>query len=289
MESMDKRLGTVISLFDGMSCGQLALNDAGIEYDIYCASEIDEPAIKVTQHNFKNTRQMGSVEFITKHNFPNRKIDLLMGGSPCQDLRPGKGGLNGDRSRLFYEYYRVFKELDPKYFLLENVGKISNEDKNIISNLLGVSPQRINSNSFSAQNRDRFYWTNICNKIYLPENTDTLKSILEDQVENNYYVGPIHSGNYIEGNQLNPKYRSQANTIHDINKKSPTLCAFTHGYAQGYIRHLGRFRRLTPLEFERLQTVPDNYTEIVSDTQRYKMLGNGWTVKVISAILKQIP
>src|SRR3990167_3429990 len=137
----------VLSLFDGMSCGQQALERCGIKVDNYFASEINKYAIKVTMNNYPDTKQIGDVSNVKGSLLP--KINLLIGGSPCQDLRPGADGLRGKRSKLFYEYYRLLKECNPDYFLLENVTKISNEDKKIITDLLGVEPIMINSNLLS--------------------------------------------------------------------------------------------------------------------------------------------
>ena len=153
-------LGVVLSLFDGMSCGQIALNRAGISYGKYYASEIDKHAIKVTQHNYPNTIQLGSVTDIKCTDLP--KIDLLIGGSPCQGFSFAGKGLNFDdpRSKLFFEFVRLLEETKPKYFLLENV-KMKQEFQDIISKQLGVKPILINSSLVSAQNRERLYWTNI--------------------------------------------------------------------------------------------------------------------------------
>ena len=390
----------VFSLFDGMSCGQLALKKAGIPIGIYHASEIDKWAIKVTKKNFPFTIQMGDItkledarlEVIRKH----IGIDLVMGGSPCQGFSFAGKGLNFEdpRSKLFFEFVRVLKILKPKYFLLENV-RMKKESQDIISEYMGVEPRVINSNLVSAQNRHRLYWTNI--PFDMPEDKGLiLADVLEplEDLDPKYLAGDKLLKNYTGGDQLNPNYKSQANTIHDITKPGPTVCAGTHGYANGYVsggairgrydkdgkikqqlelrlddktnslttvqkdnvvvtrciqvgeadlkghdllkrvyspqgkaptlntmgggnrepkviirkksktvRSGGRssydrhewdsvdnlhWRKLTPLECERLQTVPDNYTNHVSDTQRYKMLGNGWTVDVVAHILKGI-
>ena len=157
----DPMLGAVLSLFDGMSCGQIALNKAGITYGKYYASEIKPHAIKVTQSNYPNTIQLGDVREIKAENLP--KIDLLIGGSPCQDFSRGnatRDGLQGLKSGLFFEYLRLLKELKPKYWLLENV-IMSDGDYMIISDYVGTEPVRINSALVSAQLRDRLYWTNI--------------------------------------------------------------------------------------------------------------------------------
>ena len=154
------RFSSVLSLFDGMSCGQIALNRIGIEYDNYFASEIDKHAIKVTQHNYPNTIQLGDVREIKAENLP--KIDLLIGGSPCQGFSFAGKGLNFDdpRSKLFFEFVRLKNETQPKYWMLENV-KMKAEHQNIISEILGVKPILINSELVSAQSRERLFWTNI--------------------------------------------------------------------------------------------------------------------------------
>ena len=301
----------VLSLFDGMSCGQLALKKAGIKVNKYFSSEIDKYAIKVTQANFPDTIQLGDVKAITSNQVDN--IDLFIGGSPCQGFSfAGKQlNFNDPRSKLFFEYARLLKEIKPKYFLLENV-RMKKESQDIISKCLGIEPIAINSNIVSAQNRYRLYWTNI--PFTMPKDKGLiLADILEplEDLDPKYLAGDKLLKNYKGGDQLNPDYKSQANTVHDITKPCPTLCAGTHGYANGYIQSMdvrkkskairsgGRgsydrhewdsvdnlhCRKLTPLECERLQTVPDRYTEEVSDTQRYKMLGNGWTVDVIAHI-----
>ena len=168
----------VLSLFDGISCGQIALERAGIKVDKYFACEIKPIAIKVTQTNYPNTIQLGDVTKVTGEDLP--KIDLLIGGSPCQDFSKAnivKDGLQGQKSSLFYQYLRLLKELSPKYFLLENV-VMKKEDQDTISNLLGVQPIMIDSKLVSAQSRQRLYWTNIPN-ITIPEDKGiTLESVL---------------------------------------------------------------------------------------------------------------
>lgn len=293
----------VLSLFDGMSCGQIALNRVGISYDRYYASEIDKHAIKVAQANFPKTIQIGDVLNVSGKNLP--EIDLLLGGSPCQGFSFSGKQLNFEdpRSKLFFEYVRLLKETKPKYFLLENV-RMAQKSKDIISNYLGVEPIEINSALVSAQNRNRLYWTNI--PFTIPEdkgiflqdiiesgNALTLKSICIDA---HYYKG---------GNNSNPtkqsgrraciqigyvNYGGQGDRIYDISGKSVTLSASGggNGSKTGLYKIGETVRKLSPIECERLQTVPDNYTAHVSDTQRYKMLGNGWTVDIIAHILKGI-
>ena len=171
----------VLSLFDGMSCGQIALNKLGIKYDKYFACEIDKYAMQVTQHNFPDTIQLGDVQFVTKETFGNHKIDLVIGGSPCQGFSFAGKMLNFDdpRSRLFFEYVRLVNELKPKYFLLENV-KMKQESKDIITEYMGVDPIEINSALVSAQTRKRLYWTNIPNVGQPEDKGIVLKDIIED-------------------------------------------------------------------------------------------------------------
>lgn len=344
----------VLSLFDGMSCARIALDRAGIAVTSYKASELDKYAIKVSHENYPDIEQLGDVCDVKAEDVG--EVDLLIGGSPCQDLSfagKGKGLKEGTRSSLFFEFVRLKNELNPKYFILENV-RMKQENQDIISKYLGVKPKQFNSSLVSAQNRNRLFWTNI--DFDLPDDKGIILSdILEDEVDDKFLAGKNLIINYKGGNQLNPNYKSQANTIHDSKGKSGVLCAGTHGYANGYVqsciqvgeadikgfdiikrvyspegkaptlttmggghrepkvmtspireksktvRSGGRgsydrhewdsvdklhWRKLTPLECERLQTVPDNYTNHVSNTQRYKMLGNGFTVDVIAHILK---
>ena len=275
----------VLSLFDGMSCGQLALQRAGIQVENYYAAEIDKYAIKVTQANFPNTVQLGDVTAVDTDSLPD--IDLLIGGSPCQGFSFAGKQLNFDdpRSKLFWEYVRLLNALKPKYFLLENV-KMKKESMDVITRALRVDPIFINSRLFSAQNRPRMYWTNIPFDVPTEDKGIVLRDILEPEVEEKYYAGKKLRESYMGGNQLNPKYKSQCNTIYPTDGKFATLCAGTHGYSFGYVP-APTYRKLTPLECERLQTVPEGYTDKgISDTQRYKMLGNGWTVDVVSHIFQ---
>jgi len=372
----------VLSLFDGMSCGRIALDRLGIKVDNYYSSEIDKYAMKVSEANYPDIIQIGDVTKINYEELP--QIDLIMGGSPCQGFSfAGKQlAFDDPRSALFFCFWRAVKHLKPKYFLLENV-RMKKEYLDVITEYMGVEPIMINSALVSAQNRVRYYWTNIPG-IEQPEQRGiVLRDILETNTSNEYLAGENLQKNYKGGNQLNPNYKSQANTIHNTEGKSGTICAGTHGYANGYIethdtpKQVGTavdikghdqikrvyspdgksstlttcggghrepkvivdkrkpnqinpskkangvqpymqdrvfhvdgkshaltrefaartnvgdeqevyWRKLTPVECERLQTVPDNYTNHVSNTQRYKMLGNGWTIEVITHILKNM-
>ena len=374
-------LKDVVSLFDGMSCGQIALNRANIKYNRYFACELEKYPIQVTQANYPNTIQLGDV---TK--FDSRAIsiwdidcDLLMGGSPCQGFSFAGKQLNFDdpRSKLFFDFIRIRDLLQPKYVLLENV-RMKKESEDVITEYMGFTPQAKNSADVSAQNRNRLYWfgklnpyTNKWEQIPIPPTEDkgiVIKDILEDlpfheipNYLNNTWCGKrrgdmVKSVDDSKANCLTasmwkgqiptfvkkPIQVGTANNIkgYDIIKrvyspsgKSPTLTTMQGGHRQPKVA-IGRlvnrrldasgtrkdnqlelpfttqlevsnseksnclttvqkdnvvvqqelYRKLTPLECERLQTVPDNYTNHVSNTQRYKMLGNGWTVNVICHI-----
>jgi DNA-cytosine methyltransferase len=276
----------VLSLFDGISCGQVALERAGVSINQYFASEIEPTAIKITQNNHPATIQIGDVTKVRGADLP--KIDLLMGGSPCQGFSFAGKGLNFDdpRSKLFFEFVRLRDETNPEFWLLENV-KMKKAHQDVISSYLGVQPIEINSEEFSAQSRKRLYWTNIPIGEWNGRK-EPLSSVLEENVDPKYFVPRTRADAYQGGNQLTPHYKSQANTIHDVNRRAPCLCAMTHGYSYGYIPDGDSFRKLTPVEWERLQTLPDGYTEGVSDTKRYHALGNGWTVDVIAFIFTGI-
>lgn len=303
----------VLSLFDGMSCGQIALKNLGIKIDNYYASEIDKWAIQIAKKNHPDMIHIGDVRSVQASDLP--QIDLILAGSPCQDLSlAGKGaGLDGERSGLFYEFVRLLVELKPKYFLLENV-RMKAEYKDHISELLGVEPIEINSALVSAQSRNRLYWTNIPNVTQPDDLGILLKDVVEDGILTDRDKAHCIDANYHKGggaNQLRTyinKHKRQvvfgdgchqvgiADDIngHDILKriysvegKAPTLNTMGGGNREPKIAvDELKWRKLSPLECERLQTVPDGYTEGVSNTQRYRMLGNGWTVKVIEHILK---
>ena len=383
----------ILSLFDGMSCGQQALERAGFKVDNYFASEIDKYAIQVTMANYPNTIQLGSVVNVDGYSLP--KIDLLIGGSPCQSFSfagKRKGMSTKDeqeiltldhylqlksegfefegQSYLFWEYMRLLNECKPKYFLLENV-EMGEKWEKVLSKAIGVNGIHINSSLVSAQNRKRIYWTNIGLEsaglfgdlesiIKQPKDKGILlKDILESAVDEKYFlsekmvddlvakdsygeckqIGMLSNETYNDfsrrvystdakartimgsgGNlndkagqyliptinsldtngvevrqviQLNPSTESggkqpyQQNRIYDINGISPALNTDGRSHAveiNVFYGYNNRIRRLTPLECERLQTVKDGYSNHVSDSQRYKMLGNGWTVDVIAHI-----
>ena len=289
----------VLSLFDGISCARIALQKLGIKVDEYYASEIDENAIKVSKHNFPEIIHLGDIKTIDLGSLP--KIDLLIGGSPCQDLSIAQNGegLNGSKSGLFYEYIRILNELQPKYFLLENV---KNKWGNIMSEIVGVPFIQINSALFSAQSRPRYYWTNIKYPEFPKEqNKENIIDILEENVPENFYFNKpdiIEFYNKIQSNTKKtndgiiklfdlPKEIIRDNErqrrVYSIQSKSPTILARADTTK---ILINSRIRKLTPLECERMQKIPDNYTNICSNTQRYKMIGNAFTVDVIMHFLK---
>ena len=334
----------VLSLFDGISCGQVALERAGIPVEVYYASEIDKYAIQVTQKNYPNTIQLGDVTKIDFTQFIG-KIDLLIGGSPCQDLSIAgvRKGLSGERSGLFYKFVEALEVIKPKYFLLENNVGMPQEAYEEISKLMGCYPIEINSALVSAQNRKRYYWTNIGDKNYnlfgfptcaipQPENKGlVIKDVLEQNVDKKYYLNNDRAKNFIPGNNLNGKiseyqwgivhnidnkicclvasdYKQpklilepinvgsigknvQGQRVYSINGKSITVTAGNGGGRQIWVLIDDKkyiIRKITPLECERLQTLPDNYTDCLCNTQRYCSIGNGWTVDVIAHIFKNI-
>ena len=281
----------VLSLFDGMSCGQIALERAGIKVDNYFASEIEKAPIEVTMSHYPNTVQLGDVRDIKASNLP--KINLLIGGSPCQDfskIKTNGKGIYGEKSGLFYEYIRLLKECQPEHFFLENVN-MKQEYQDIISKELGVEPIAINSNVFSAQNRPRLYWTNI--KIgEIPTHCPlVLGNILEetcDVDEKMYYDKPfiLHDERTFAAT-LNIKTHDMGKRVYRKSSKAPTLTVIGGGYHEKKVFAAG-CRKLTAVEYERLQTVDDNWTKVgkLSDTKRRSMLGNGWTVDVIKFIFE---
>jgi len=379
--SLESKEGIVTySMFNGMNCGMIALERAGIPVKMYLSAEIDKPAIQITQKNYPDTIQLGDVCGVVAKDLP--KVDLLLAGSPCQGFSfAGKQlAFDDPRSALFFEFIRMLKELKPKYFLLENVrmkkqyldiiteqvsscytpDEVDDEFVDMFGNVR-IEPILINSALVSAQNRQRYYWTNIPN-VQQPEDRGI---VLRDILEDNHNENPVKDTERNRRHYKNPDDKSLCMTAtmykgagnngmtlvpmtkpdhvgtavdikgYDILKrvyspdgKSPTLTTMQGGHREpkvvtgawrGRYNKDGsttqklelrkddktntlttvqkdnvvvdqemRWRKLTPLECERLQTVPDNYTEGVSNTQRYKMLGNGWTIDVISHILRNM-
>lgn len=281
-----------MSLFDGISCGRMALERAGVRIDEYHASEIDKNAIMVSEHWYKDIVRYGDVRTINAENLP--KIDLLIGGSPCQSFsKAGKrDGFDG-KSGLFFEFVRLLEQTRPSYFLLENV-KMKNEWRDIISEHLGVEPILLNSNLYSAQNRSRYYWTNIPldppvdQKIYL----DSV--VLDDAL-------PIclTEARTEEAKAIRKQYRAMGKDycprrgkelVERTDGKSNCLTATFSNKEHLVKLKEGGTRKLLPIEWERLQTLPDGYTDVcgLGDTARYKLIGNGWTVDALAHLFKNI-
>lgn len=300
----------ILSLFDGMSCGQLALARAGFSVDNYFASEIDKFAIQITQKNFPNTQQLGDVKKLDAVLLP--KIDLLLGGSPCQGFSFAGDQLafNDPRSKLFFEYARVLEDvrlLNPGVkFLLENVD-MKKKYRDVISGYLGVEPIKLNSALVSAQNRERWYWTNL-EGVKPPKDRGI---VVEDIIESGIpFLGSSPTLTAASGGNQEPKITPAAirgrykhgdktitqflevrkgnadklNCITTLDKDSVLTPLSPGSHPDVYLLKLP-YRKLTALECERAQTVPDNYTEGVSPSQRRRMLGNGWTIDIIVHIL----
>lgn len=305
----------VLSLFDGISCGMVALERAGIPVEEYSAFEIDKYAEKISKKNYPEIRRYGNV---FDGNFKDFKgFDILMGGSPCTYWSIARNNRetspNGEGGRLFMQYVKALEESNCRYFLYENNNSIHQNIKNFISKKLGVQPVVINSALVSAQHRKRCYWTNIPNVTQPDDKGILLNDILESGTgwqDKSYCMTATYAGAVIR-NTLTKSQRTmvaepvtkpvrvgqygkggQGQRIYSVHGKSVTLAA--NGGGQGARTGLYEInlpdgdyiiRKLTPVEAERLQTLPDNYTEGVSISQRYKCLGNGWTVDVIAHIL----
>ena len=286
----------VLSLFDGLSCGMIALDRLGIKVTNYFASEIDKHAIKVSKENWRDT--VTHIGDVTKISYENGvlctevgdfevEIDLIIGGSPCQSISNlGDGsGLDG-KSGLFYKYLELKNAVvgrNPKAkFLLENV--VGNKKAiQEISKEMGVQGVLFNSNLLSAQNRARYYWTNIT--FDLPSDQGILlKDILEEGVPEDSILTPGRA-RWIASEKGKQCIEKRYAVIDPI--KANCLTARSDAsWNSNYVTREGQLTRLTPIEYERLQTVPDNYTASVRNSERYKILGNGWTVDVICHILK---
>jgi len=281
----------VLSLFDGISVAQLALSQLNIPVNNYYASEIDKNPIKVTQHHFSGTIQLGDVREVDGTILPS--IDLMIFGSPCQDLssmRKDRTGLAGEKSGLFFEALRVLKEVNPRYFLMENVGSMSKFDKKVISDLLGVKPIAINSNLVCGANRSRLYWTSIPNVTIPVDSVIQLKDIIEDG-----YVDRDKSNAILTKNvpyTKNGLIRYLKKSIGGVVFTSPVFARLTKKEKLAYIEPLENeevkelFRPFTSLELERLQSLPDGYvSEIIKKTPTHHSVGNSFTCGVIKHLL----
>lgn len=292
----------VLSLFDGMSCGQIALDKLGVKVNNYYASEIKQKGIDVTQENYPNTKQLGSVTDINGGDF--KGIDLLIGGSPCQNLslamaKKHRKGLEGDKSSLFYEYYRILKEANPRYFLLENVGGMNEKDKNIITELLGVEPIKINSKLVSGQLRNRLYWTNIKGVNQPKDKEISLSDILDSgYTEREKARCLLESDSRPLANPVKMFHRYQKfNTL--VFKDQSHYIGCRNHYANNFkgksAKEIDLFdgdlsvyngvRYLNQNEVEKLQTVPLGYTKSLNRNDATGLMGDGWTVDVIVHIL----
>lgn len=281
----------ILSLFDGISAGQVALQRAGIQVDTYYASEIDNHAIKVTQENFPNTIQLGSVTEWKTWDIDWSSIDLVFGGSPCQGFSFAGKQLNfdDDRSKLFFTFVDVVnhvKSANPNaFFMLENV-MMKKQYEDVITEYMGVNPIKINSSLVSAQSRKRLYWTNIPNITQPEDKGIILKDILMDDstIDDKYKLSDVGYKYMHRLRNGKPRWKYHTNYLND---KAACLTANMYkGVPYGII--MEKKRRLTVEECEILQTFPINYTSCVSNTQRYKALGNSWTVDVIAHIFKNL-
>lgn len=301
----------VLSLFDGISCGQLALQRAGIKVDNYLASEIDKYAMMITQKNFPNTKQLGNIYDIDIAALP--PIDIVIGGSPCTYWSIAKRNRQttseGEGFNLFMQFVRIVRETKAKYFLYENNNSIHKDIKEAITKELGVDYVMVNSSLFSAQQRKRCYWTNIPIDLEMEDKEILLKDILESGIpyqDKSHVLTASYNGAVI-WNSLERSQRSmicepvrivrigkggQGQRVYSVVGKS--VCLSANGGGQGAKTGLYKInvpdgnytvRKLTPIECERLQTLPDDYTAGISNSQRYKAIGNGWTVDVIAHIL----
>lgn len=280
-----KKEFNVLSLFDGISCGQIALNKIGIKYDNYFASEIDKYAIQITQKNYPKTKQIGSVTKVQGNDLP--KIDLLIGGSPCQSFSSvGNGGGFNGKSGLFWEYVRILKEVKPTYFLLENV-VMKKEWQDVITEALGVKPIKINSRLLSSQNRPRLYWTNIPNVIEPKDIGGKIE--YKNEWFNDVELVPFVLKK-IDGFDTLNKFFNPYNKSYLITK-TPTLTATGNRQTTSatiIYNDNGQFKMANSTYWENLQTLPFNYTEGFSENIRKNVIGNGWTVDVIAHIFKGI-
>jgi DNA (cytosine-5)-methyltransferase 3A len=283
----------VLSLFDGISCGMVALERAGIPVERYVAYEIEPNAIKISQKNYPQIEHCGDV---TTADFTQYQgFDAVFAGSPCQSLSITTGKnrthLQG-KSRLFWEFVRALEEVKPRYFLFENVASMNEESKRTISEVLGCQPIFIDSEDFSAQSRGRLYWTNIpVDELCIIKSKVVLGDILQTDVPEKYFYNcgfdflgydkTVCAILHINGHDI----LKRVNSPH---AKCQTLTCVSGGHQQKKVLVNGRCRKLTPIEYERLQTLPDNYTAGVSDGARYTACGNGWTVDVIAHILTHL-
>lgn len=290
----------VLSLFDGMSCGRIALSNLGITPSHYISSEIDKDAIKVSSDNFTDIIRVGDIRkisykdgvlYTSEGDYELNGIDLLIGGSPCQDfsLLNTKGlGLKGDKSSLFYEYLRLKEEINPTNFLLENV-RMKESSKLELDKYLGVEGVNINSRLFSFQNRPRIYWTSLPIPLIVDKGVSFQDHKEVSMVEcSRYRVKRTPSRERMWGNGGGYNNRSSCkNVTHEVKVNCLTLKQ-DRAPNSGLVQHEDFCRFLTQKELELAQTVPVGYTNCLSYPKAQKVLGNGWTVDVISHILSSL-
>lgn len=282
----------VLSLFDGISCGRVALERANIKIDNYYASEIDKYAIQIAQKNYPDTVQLGDVNNIDFTKYIG-KIDLLMGGSPCTFWSIGKRdreiNKDGIGWKLFSKYTDAIKIIKPKYFLYENVESMPKQIKGFITEEFGVEPILINSELVSAQQRKRLYWTNIPGIVQPNDKQIKFSSILWDG-DKTQLKHTQKAIDYMNRKVSDGRTHWDFGYIHNVkdNKSKCLVANLYKGVPYNVVIDKDCIRKFYPIECERLQTLPDNYTEGVSNTQRYKMIGNGWTVNVIAYIFSFI-
>lgn len=293
----------VLSLFDGMSGAHIALERSGIKLSNYYASEIDRYSIQVTMNNYPKTIQLGDINLWRSWDLDFSKIDLIIGGSPCQGFSVAgkKLGFEDPRSRLFFKFYEIVdhaKSLNPNLkFLLENV-KMKKDKLDVISSMIGADPVLINSSLVSAQNRQRYYWCNW--KVNQPEDkniylSDVINNGVTDRIKSycidaNYHKGGNLKSYFQKGRRQLIFLKGIGNNLGGIQYLDGKCIPVTSSIFENndFVAFDQGFRKLTPIEVERLQTVPEDYTKGVSNTQRYKMLGNGFTVDVIAHLLNEM-
>lgn len=285
----------VLSLFDGMSCGMIALERLSFKVDKYYASEIDKAAIKVSSINYPSIVRIGDVTKVSYKEgilytefgeFEVGDIDLLLAGSPCQSISTlGDGtGLDG-KSGLFYEFLRIKDEVKPTNYLLENVCG-NKKAVNTISQIMGVQPIHINSALVSAQTRNRLYWTDI-KGVELPYDKGLhLQDVLEEGLPELSILTPGRA-KWVASEKAAECFAKKYAVL-DPKKANCLTARSDASWNSNYVTRQGQVTRLTPTEYERLQTVPEGYTKAARTSERYKMLGNGWTVDVIAHILSYL-
>lgn len=296
---------TVLSLFDGMSCGQIALERARIKVNNYYASEIKKHAIKVTKEHYPNTIHIGDVTKVSykngilyseNGNFEVGEIDLLIGGSPCQNFSIARAtrykidGLEGDKSKLFYEYLRLLREVNPKYFLLENV-KMKKESEEQLNNYMGVKGIHINSNLVSYQNRPRIYWTNIPG-VEIPQDRNINFQDYKDTDYNYCKQFKVNRTPSREKMWNNGNGKNTIGTCANVTNSNKIYCITRkqdRSPNSGLIEFEDFCRYLTRREIELAQTLPVGYTDSLSYNQMQDLCGDGWTVDVIVHIFKRLP